>query len=182
MQISLSVLFIYFIEAWCIRKVDISSWGCLWGVWYGLCHGTHPFIYQLWPQPKSLIFTVWCTFSACLFYFSCSSSCNHQFVYKVFAVMSHLILVFPWTQRRLYGSVPKYAECVFLGSCLFFVMEKKGNRFQKHHLVFGGVFLRLYLCARVCVRGVRTVFLFFFSSIAFILVSSHPPFCCQKKV
>ncbi len=79
--------------------------------------------------------------------------------------MSHLILVFPWTQRWLYGSVPKYAECVFLGSCLFcfFWSWKKGNRFQKHHLVFGGVFLRLYLCVRVCVRGMRTDYFFLHS-------------------
>ncbi len=97
-------------------------------------------------------------FSARLF--SCSPSRNHQFVYKVFAVMSHLILVFPWTQRWLCMDLyPSMQNTCFLGVVFFLVMEKKETDSKNTIWYLEGYFcacICVYVC--VCVRGVRTDF------------------------
>ncbi len=152
---------------WC-RKADISSSGCLfeeclnqvWIVpWHSAIH-----LPIMASNKHSHLCSSTHFFSARLF--SCSPSRNHQFVYKVFAVMSHLILVFPWTQRWLCMDLyPSMQNTCFLGVVFFLVMIK-GNRFQKHHLVFGGVFLRLYLCVRVCVLGGWELIFFFLHSLS----------------
>ncbi len=140
---------------WC-RKADISSSGCLFEeflnqVWIVPCYSAIHLPIMASNKHSHLCSSTH-FFSARLF--SCSPSRNHQFVYKVFAVMSHLILVFPWTQRWLCLDLyPSMQNTCFLGVVFFLVMKKRKQIPKTPSGIWRGIFAHVSVCTCVCVLG-----------------------------